>query len=201
VATIWRVFSETTCTYSSTSCGFEVVLKHTTIINMPKGKRWSPEENLDLAQAWIEVSEDAGSPDVKGTNQDSDEFWARVHRNFKEKGGDQGSGKGVYGDRAITAIQNQWKDNISRNIKNFNKAIAKVNASNLSGVTNQQKVNVAVAIHLGKTDVASTRHRNFQVMDWKFYQCWLALKEHPAFLPPKQKEAEEIEDDDDEDEE
>jgi hypothetical protein len=97
---------------------------HNTLLSaaiMPKGKRWSSEENLDLAQAWIEVSKDVGSEeDVMGTNQDFNKFWNHVHQCFTVKGGSTGKGKGIYGDQALTAIQNQWKENISRNIKNFN---------------------------------------------------------------------------------
>jgi len=44
---------------------------------------------------------------------------------------------------------------------------------------------MAVAVHLGKVDCMSYRHKNFNVMDWKYYLSWQTLKDHPSFLPPK----------------
>jgi hypothetical protein len=143
------------------------------LAKIPKGKKWSPEESLHLAEAWIDTSEDVGSPEVKGTNQDSEEFWGSVFEAFKKKGPEVQSG--VYGDRALTAIMNHWKDQVSRDVKKFNKALLKVHSSNLSGVTHEEKVNIAVAINLGKTDVASYRHQDFEAKDWKFY-CALCYK-------------------------
>jgi sRNA-binding regulator protein Hfq len=165
---------------------------------MPKGKRWSPEESFDLAQAWINVSEDAGEVEVKGVNQDSDEFWSRVRANFKARGPTVQDG--TYGDRAVTAIMNHWKDNISRECKRFNKSLLKVHSCNLSGVNQQDKINIAVAIHMGKSDCPAARLRKYQPMNWKFYQCWLALKDHRAFVPP-QASAPIVDVDDDKDDE
>jgi tRNA-splicing ligase RtcB len=161
---------------------------------MPKGKKWTTEECFDLAMAWIETSEDDGQPEVKGTNQDSDEFWAKVMERFKVKGPTPQNG--IYGECAMTAIQTQFKDNIARDLKKFNKSLLKVMSSNPSGVSQQEKINIAVAMHLGKTDAVSQRHKNFEPMNWKLYQCWLTLKEHRAFQPPQPQSPVEVEDDD-----
>ncbi|KAG7337462.1 hypothetical protein IV203_018562 [Nitzschia inconspicua] len=67
----------------------------------------------------------------------------------------------------------------------------------------QVKINMAVAIHLGKSDSMSYRHKGFEPNDWLFYQAWLVLKSHRAFLPrtppPPDEDIEEIEDDEDSD--
>ncbi|KAG7364433.1 hypothetical protein IV203_037635 [Nitzschia inconspicua] len=72
-----------------------------------------------------------------------------------------------------------------------------------TGYSKQEKINMAVAIHLGKSDSMSYRHKGFEPNDWLFYQAWLVLKSHRAFLPPTppplDEDIEEIEDDEDSD--
>ena len=45
---------------------------------MGKGEVWFSEESHHLAEAWLDVLEDVGSPEVKGTNQTKDKFWNKV---------------------------------------------------------------------------------------------------------------------------
>ena len=149
---------------------------------MGKGKRWSQEECKHLAEAWVAASEDVGSAQVKGTNQDSDEFWNKVKDNFAAYA--PSNVQGTYHGRELSAIKNQWKDKISRDVKKFNKALVKVLSSNPTGCTEENKIAMAVAIHLGKTSIMSYRHKDFEVRDWPFYHAWLALKDHRAFQPP-----------------
>jgi hypothetical protein len=91
---------------------------------MGKGKKWSSEECKHLAMAWISVSEDTGEVDVKGTDRDSSDFWKAVTTKFASYGPEKQNG--IYGDRAATAVENQWKDQISRDVKKFNKSLLKV---------------------------------------------------------------------------
>lgn len=151
---------------------------------MPKAPVWSSQECAHLAQAWIDTSEEIGSPKLKGVDQKKDVFWVAVVQRF-EVVAPVDRPKGTYHERASTGIQGQWKDHIQRNVKNFNKALAKVNASNPTGCNEQQIINMAVAIHLGKIDSMSYRMKDFEASDWKFYESWKVLKSHPAFLPPK----------------
>jgi hypothetical protein len=88
-------------------------------------------------------------------------------------------------------VKNFWSDSIARDCKKFNKSLVKVYASRPTGVTLEEKVNIAVALHLKKADTASSRHKGFPVNDWKFYQAWLVLKEHRAFIPPTAHQVEE----------
>ena len=62
---------------------------------MGKGKKWSAEELKHLAEAWIAISEDSGEAMVKGTNQDSDEFWRRIYNVFISRLHQQWLGKPV----------------------------------------------------------------------------------------------------------
>ena len=149
---------------------------------MGQGKHWSAEECLHLAEAWVNASEDEGEKEVKGTYQDSDSFWAKVLENFTAKSPPHP--QGIYHDRALTAIKNKWKDKISRDVKKFNKSLLKVYKSNPTGCTEQNKVNMAVAIHLGQTLVMSYVHKEFEAFVWKYYTAWQVLKEHRAFISP-----------------
>ena len=136
-----------------------------------------------MTEAWVDATEDAGEVEVKGTYQDSDVFWERVHLKFAAKA-PASAPKGQYKDRQVSAITNQWKDTIAREVKKFNKALLKVFNSKPTGCNEQNQVNMAVAIHLGKTSTMSYVHKEFEANDWNLYQCWKILKSHRAFLPP-----------------
>jgi hypothetical protein len=165
---------------------------------MGRGKVWSSAECQHLAEAWIDVSEDKNEVDIKGVNQDGDQFWQRVFSKYAFKGRQEG----CYSERGVSAVKNFFSDNISRDCKKFNKSLIKVYASRPTGVTNEEKINIAVAMHLKKADTASSRHRDFPVNDWKFYKAWLVLKEHRAYIPPTPEQVEntavEVEDDEEE---
>ncbi|KAG7354613.1 hypothetical protein IV203_003969 [Nitzschia inconspicua] len=96
-------------------------------------------------------------------------------------------------------IENHFRDKIQRDCKKFNTALRKVLFSNPTGCSEQEKINMAVAIHLGKSDSMSYRHKGFKPNDWPFYQAWLVVKSHRAFLPrtppPPDEDIEKIEDD------
>ena len=105
---------------------------------------------------------------------------------------------GRYHNRETKALRNHWTEKIARDVKKFNKNLLIVFASKPTGVGDDEKINMAVAIHLGNVDAMSYRHKDFPAADWKFYRAWLILKDHKLFAPPKPKPAIEIEDEDDE---
>ena len=149
---------------------------------------------MHLAMAWVDASEEVGEPSLRGTSQHFNEFWSKVRANYlKHQPAPCPPGK--YSHRATTALQTQWRDNIAREARRFNRNLLLVLNSRPTGCTEQQKINMAVAIQLGKTDVRSYRHRDFEARDWKFYQAWEALKGHRAFLQPTEPTEEEEEDD------
>ena len=55
-----------------------------------------------------------------------------------------------------------------------------------SGVTDDQKVNMAVAIHLQKTKVMEYQYKDFDSTQWRFFKAWVELRTLPkfAFPPP-----------------
>jgi hypothetical protein len=162
---------------------------------MGKGLRWSSEECEVLATAWINVSEDKDMDDVKGTNQTIDSFWKRVRETIGVIIGKVVTEKklpvedvvGKYHHRELNAIKTCWNEKIQRDVKKFNRSLLKVYSAHLTGVTEQQKKNIAVAITMGKTDAAHYRFKDYEPNNWMYYKAWHVLKEHPSFLPPKAK--------------
>ena len=92
---------------------------------MGKGKVWSQEECTHLAEAWIHATEEVSEPSLKGTGQDSTEFWMKVLLKFKELG-PTNSPTGTYCSRGSKPIISHWKENIARDCKKFNKALSDV---------------------------------------------------------------------------
>jgi hypothetical protein len=169
---------------------------------MPQGKKWSSEECEALAKAWINVSEDSGSSTVKGTDQTSDRFWFRVVATLKclaPAAPEDCIGK--YHNRELKALRSHWTDKLSRDVRKFNKAIAKVYAAQLTGVDENQKINIAISIVKGKIDAPSARMKDVNPGDWMYYRAWLVLKEHVSFMPPKERDAIELEEEEETEEE
>jgi hypothetical protein len=79
---------------------------------MGKGKKWLPEESKAVAKAWLAMSEDVGNQKIKGTNQDSDEFWALVQQQLSALAL-QNCLKGTYGERDVSALQTHFKDHVA----------------------------------------------------------------------------------------
>ena len=161
---------------------------HMTLI-MGRGRSWTPAECLHLAEAWLDVSQDVGEREVKGTWQDSSQFWSKVMAVFSSKC-PVDNPDGVYGDRALSAVKGQWKEKIARGCRNFNKALLVVLNSRPTGCNEQNKINMAVAIQLGKTSRMDYIFKDFQANDWPYYSCWMHLKGNRAFLPPSPPTAE-----------
>ena len=89
---------------------------------------------------------------------------------------------GTYTNREWTALRNHWSDSLSQDVKKFHRSLNKVYARrNLSGCSKQDKVNTAVMMHRGLSDNPDYRLATYDPALWKFYKCWLFLRNHPAF--------------------
>ena len=60
-----------------------------------------------------------------------------------------------------------------------------VNASNPTGMDQQQKVNMAIIIHLGKTECMNYKYKDFNCHEWLYYLAWDIIKSTAKFSPPK----------------
>ena len=148
---------------------------------MGRGKEWSKEESLHLAESWVAMSEGDGADKVIGTNQSVEQFWQGVMNIFITKA-PQPTPPGIYGNREWTALKSHWSEALSRDVKRFRKSLNRVYARNLSGCSDQDKINIAVVIHRGVSDAPDYRLATYDPSLWKFYECWQFLKTHPAFM-------------------
>jgi hypothetical protein len=77
---------------------------------MRKVRRWTSEECEAVAIAWINVSEDKGSGEVKGTDQSSDTFWKKVMAKLQSIAPKDSSG--LYHNRELNADRTCWTEKI-----------------------------------------------------------------------------------------
>ncbi|KAG7337461.1 hypothetical protein IV203_033399 [Nitzschia inconspicua] len=115
--------------------------------------------------------ERVGEFKVKGTSQDGNEFWGKVLEEFGRKA-PANAAPGTY-------------------LKRENKG-----GETRPPIENHFRDKIQRDC---KSDSMSYRHKGFEPNDWPFYQAWLVLKSHRAFLPPTppppDEDIEEIEDD------
>lgn len=119
---------------------------------MPAAKMWLKLESSALARSWMEISEETEDTKLKGTGQDSDRFWDKVVAKFETLAPTEPKAlAGRYHTRGRTAIKNQWKDKIARDVRKFNKSYLLVLQSNPTGCTEQNIIH----LHGPDTDLAA----------------------------------------------
>ena len=87
---------------------------------------------------------------------------------------------GTYHKRGVR-VYPYLRDNVFPEIQKFNKALRIVYMSNPTGVTEDEKVFMAVAIHVKKTKHMEYQYKNFDPSNWKLYEGWCHLKKIPKF--------------------
>ena len=102
----------------------EIVTSNSTIC----GGNFSVDEDLLLIAAWLNIGMDA----VHGTDQKGDKFWTKIWEFF--------CANNTYGTtRSSTSLSSRW-GNINRETSRFAGFMAKVEARDKSGTTNEDKV-------------------------------------------------------------
>ena len=87
---------------------------------------------------------------------------------------------GTYHKRGKTGYP-YLRDSVSSNVQKFQKALRSIYLSNTTGVMEQEKTNMAVAIHLKKVKNMDYEMKHFDLNEWKFYGGWLHLNQIPKF--------------------
>jgi len=150
---------------------------------MGRSKSWTAEENEVLAKAWIAASEQRS--EIDGAGKESSMFWDLVLdeiRNRMPMDSDKITGR--YSMRALSAIKSHWNDKVKNNSSKFNTSLMLIYRSNPTGSTRQQMVNMAVAMHLGKTSKMEYQYRDIDPNEWINYKAWCHLRHHHKFSPP-----------------
>lgn len=142
---------------------------------MPSKKHWQGGEVAIACRAYVAAT---GDP-VKGADQTVETFNNAILKRIEELAPNQ-IDAGTYhqrGDRVFPYL----RDNVFPDVQKFNKARRLVELSCPSGVTEQQKVNMAVAIHLKESTMMDYKYKDFDPYLWRFYSAWLQLRKLPKF--------------------
>jgi len=61
-------------------------------------------------------------------------------------------------------------------VQKFNQALRIIDLSEPTGMTKQQEINMAVAIHIGKTKHRNYNYKDLNPHEWHFYCVWMHVK-------------------------
>lgn len=149
--------------------------------NMPHGKKWTSEECRALAISYCNASECVGEEKPSGSDQKKDEFLVKLMSNFQRLAPACQNDAGRYHLRGTNAVWNYFRDHLKHDVNKFNIALRLVQASKPTGVDKNQVVNMAVAIHTGRTKKMEYKYKDFSAHNWMHYEAWKVLVKHPKF--------------------
>jgi hypothetical protein len=142
-------------------------------------KRWNAQEVRVACRAYVKATNT-----TKGTNMDLKAFCKLVMENVRKLGPTNPT-EGTYwkrGEQCYIYI----RDNAFKQFQKFNSSLKKVYCLELSGVTEQEKINIAVAhylLHPKKIPVLREpyKHRADDPHQWRFYHGWREVSDLPKF--------------------
>jgi hypothetical protein len=148
---------------------------------MGRGKQYGRKESKLLALAWIKASTNA----AVGTAQRSSTMWESVHEKFVALSPDNYP-PGTYKDREVSAIKNHLTKHVFPSVNKFSECLTRVNAANLTGgLSDLEKINIAVSIHVGKVKEPLYNYRGFESkVHWPYFSAWYdVLRLEPKWQP------------------
>jgi len=142
------------------------------LYTMGCGKNWRPNETVVLAKTWIAVSNDP----IVGIGQKGAQFWGKVKAKIDENSPaehEQEHESGLFKDHGVNSMKHFWTDQLQPEANKFQDRLTRVLAAKLtSNLTEQQKINIAVALHVGKIDQPNYDFHDFDSSaNWKFYNA------------------------------
>jgi hypothetical protein len=142
---------------------------------MAKGKRWTLTEETCLAKALLAATENP----FRGADQTYDDFTRDLINNVKVFS-PQNVEEGRFYHRTDSAIIDEHRK-LKTDVQLFNKSLLIIWSSNPSGVSESEKIAMAVAIHMGATSRMDYHYKNYDVTKWKFFGAWGVLKNSPKY--------------------
>ena len=112
---------------------------------MTKEKKYTPDEVHAIATAFVQAVQDP----IHRAAQFLDAFMQHLHGFFEVPCPVKCSGWNI--SHALHSLFDQQLQEIKVEVQKFNTTLHLVHLSQLSGVSNEQKTNIAIAIHLGAT--------------------------------------------------
>jgi len=153
---------------------------------MGKAKNWSKEELEGAAKAYVECTLD----EINGAEQRGDDFAAKIHKSFESFSPPGVRGTGTWHDRdpncGTCKTWHYIRDAILKDVQKFYGTLNAVMNMELTGVTEEQKVNIAVAIYLNKVKdgVSHYQCRDFDPNKWRLFKAYQVLKETGKLAEP-----------------
>ena len=136
-------------------------------------KHWKHDEIALASLAYIGTTMDP----VKGSNQDFHTFTTQLTLKYSDLP-PKDCGDGTYHKRGYR-VYPYLRDNVFPENQKFNKALRTVYCSNHTGVTEDEKVRMAIAIHLKETKKMDYQYKSYPETNWKLYTSWVHLKKIP----------------------
>ncbi|KAL0011821.1 hypothetical protein SO802_006929 [Lithocarpus litseifolius] len=135
-----------------------------------RGGNFSVDEDTLLISAWLNISIDV----MQGTKQKAENFWEKIWQYFCENN--------TYGTtRSAGSLQSRW-ENISRETSRFAGFMAKVEARNKSGGTDEEKLKDAKDLYKVSPALTTGKKSTFA-----FEHCWVLLKNQPKWSMLKER--------------
>lgn len=153
---------------------------------MPKAKVWTSEERRVAAIAYTRATHDC----VHGKDQTGTDFWNRVEQLIMAIPTTEA--RNAETTRTAYAIKHFMNNNVFRDINKFGVSLNLVLSAKPSGVTDQEIINMAVAVHLNKATGRDYNQKDFDATRWLNYRAWQVLKTTRKFAPPSSKSAIEL---------
>ena len=146
---------------------------------MPKGRRFTEQENHLFAKAFCWATNDG----IKGVDQSGESFMERVLQHVKRHA-PANAPEGSFHHRDVGSIQRQLAK-IKADVAKFMASLRQVLLVEWSGIPEEQKVNMAVAVHLGKAKAPGYEWRNFNPTLWPNFHAYKVLSTLAQFQNPK----------------
>lgn len=149
---------------------------------MGRGKKYDSLETEKLCLAYVKASND---PRRIGADKQDDHFWALVQQNLVELS-PTNCLPGTYKHRSVDAFKIYLREQIFPSVNKFLIILRRVHTSpQTAGLTELEKINIAVAIHLGKIEEPDRNYRIYEsVANWKPFKAWYnVLRKEPKWNP------------------
>jgi len=153
---------------------------------MGKAKTWSSLECEGAAKAYVDATMD----NIRGAEQCGEEFTSTAHKCFHFYSPPGVKDAGTWSDRDpggdTAKVWCYIRDALLKDVQRFCRTLNVVLNMGLSGLTHQEKVNIAVALCLKKMKDGDThhQHKNFDPNKWRLCKACVALKQTGKLAEP-----------------
>jgi hypothetical protein len=133
---------------------------------MGHGRHWTPDEREKLARAYRKVT---GNARV-GSDQLASMYRDKILAEFKTLSPPNAKDQDRYWARGAEAVWTYWRDTVSKDLNKFNKALMVIKAQTpTGGLSEQELINAAVAVHKRVTRKYTPGYRNYDPYLWANY--------------------------------